>query len=152
MQPCQPGLPGGRDPALSPLSDGPTPASPGVAAEAERETFSGSGGGGIFLKSHQMELGLPAGRRGNSRRWGWGGGSSLHWRNRPSPPHTHLGLRRRQPAEWAQSRGGNQKQKKAEPWDWSLGPAVPPGQASFLESPGASGTLRTLRSSWALPT
>ena len=79
----------------------------------------------MFLKSHQMDWACLLG--GEETPAGWGGwGSSLHWQNRPSPPHTHLGLRRRQaaaggagrpPAEWARSHGGNRKQKKAEPVD-----------------------------------
>lgn len=41
--------------------------------------------------------------------------------------------------------GADRKQKKAEPVDSSPGPVAPPGQGGFLDSPGASGTLRTVR-------
>lgn len=62
------------------------PGSPWQWPGKQRQTHSGSGGGGMFLKSHQMEPGLPAGRRGNSCRLREG--SPLHWPTGPVPtPH-----------------------------------------------------------------
>lgn len=40
--------------------------------------------------------------------------------------------------------GADRKQKRPEPADSSPGPVAPPGQGGFLDSPGASGTLRTV--------
>lgn len=122
--------------------------------------------GGTFLKSHQMEPGLPGGRRGNSCRAGRGGQLQgrgpcvLMSQSCPNPIPTQApwgGRAAAGGAGWPPGRVGTEPRRSRE--QRMPGPIPQPSQASqpghrpppggFLESPGAWALRRCPRIGWA---